>query len=102
LRFAPVGEILHHSGGSVRRLSYKADLMLSSAMVRLHLKHGGLPAAFAAWFIILVFNLSRAVFWTGRSITTKSQEVRDRRDHFFALVGHQHQIWPGRRTSVTR
>ena len=76
LRFAPVGEITHHSGGSTRKLSYKRDLMLSNALVRLHLKHGGLFSGLAAWLIILAFHLSRALFWTAAAVFSGASDAR--------------------------
>jgi GT2 family glycosyltransferase len=98
LRFAPVGEITHHGGGSVVRLSYERDLMLGSAMVRLHLKHGGLAAGIAAWTIILGFNASRALYWAVASALVGTLKARERRNHFVALVRHNDRVWPSGRT----
>ena len=98
LRFAPVGEITHHGGGSVRRLNYQRDLMLSSATVKLHLKHGGLGSAVGAWIIIFGFNFSRAVFWTLKSLAWHDANTRGRRNHFLSLIQNHHRIWPSRRT----
>jgi GT2 family glycosyltransferase len=94
LRFAPVGEITHHGGGSVRKLNYKRDLMLTSATIRLHLKHGGLLSAIYAWSITSIFNLSRAAYWFGRSIFSRERSVRERRDHFAELVINYRCTWP--------
>jgi GT2 family glycosyltransferase len=99
IRFAPVGEITHHGGGSSRSLSFERDLMLSSAMVRLHLKHSGKLAAWGAWGIVLGFNLSRAVVWTVASLVSKSTRSCGRRDHFLSLVRHHREVWPSVRTS---
>ncbi|RMH53340.1 MAG: glycosyltransferase family 2 protein, partial [Alphaproteobacteria bacterium] len=38
---APVGEITHFGGGSVKKLNHKRDVMLTAGTVRLHRKHGG-------------------------------------------------------------
>ena len=98
LRFAPVGEITHHGGGSVNKLNYRRDLMLSSATVKLHLKHGGVMHGLAAWSIVFVFNLSRAVYWTILSWITRSKMARKRSQHFLSLVRDGRQIWPTDKT----
>lgn len=99
VRFAPVGEIIHHGGGSVRKLNFKRDLMLSSATVKLHLKHRGLASAIGAWIIVFGFNFSRAVFWSLKGLTRNDTKTRGRRDHFLSLVQNHHRIWPRRRTA---
>ena len=58
LRFAPVGEITHYGGGSVRKLNYRRDLMLASATVKLHRKHFGIVSAALVWCILLVFHIT--------------------------------------------
>jgi len=98
LRFAPVGEITHHGGGSVRKLNYKRDLMLSSATVKLHLKHNGKMSGRASWLIVVGFNLSRAVYWTLASGLLRTENTRRKRDHFVCLVRNFHRIWPGEGT----
>jgi GT2 family glycosyltransferase len=100
LRFAPVGEIIHHGGGTVRRLSHQRDLMLSSAMVKLHLKHGGMTSAVIVWLIVNGFNFSRAVFWTLCSVAARRPSVRERRQHFISLVRDGFKIWPSDKTWV--
>ena len=98
LFFAPVGHITHHGGGSVKKLNYKRDLMLSSAMIKLHLKHGGKLSGMAAWFIILSFTLTRATFWTVNSFFFPGKNSRERRNHFLSLIRNHHLIWPAERT----
>ena len=98
LRFAPVGEITHHGGGSVRKLNHKRDIMLSSATVKLHLKHKGIASGMAAWTILLVFNVSRALFWTAASAVISAELARRRRKHFVSLVRDFHRVWPTGRT----
>jgi len=93
LRFAPVGEITHFGGGSVRRLNHVRDLMLSNATVRLHRKHGGVMAAGLAWLILFGFNLSRAVFWSFRSALSRARPTRERRDHFLGVTGRFGEAW---------
>lgn len=94
LHFAPVGEIIHYDGGSANRLRSERDLMLSSASVKLHLKHSGLAGGIAAWILVVAFNVSRAGFWTVRAAIDSRQSSRDRRDHFIAIVRSIGRIWP--------
>lgn len=82
LMFAPVGEITHHGGGSVRRLNHKRDIMLTGAKVRLHRKHGGMAPAAICWLIGMAFNTSRAVFWSLRGAVAASESARSRARHF--------------------
>jgi GT2 family glycosyltransferase len=98
LRFAPVGQIIHHGGGSVRGLNYRRDIMLSSAMVKLHQKNAGLLNAVTVMIIVCSFNASRAVYWSLLSWVSKSEHVRQRRDHFVGLVRNMPRIWPKGRT----
>lgn len=94
LRFAPVGEITHYGGGSARSLNFTRDLMLSRAMVLLHLKHGGFFKGIAAWSIVASFNASRALYWTTRSYLSRNPRAGERRRHFQSLVRNQYRIWP--------
>jgi GT2 family glycosyltransferase len=98
LRFAPVGEIIHHGGGSVRRLSHRRDLMLSSAMIMLHLKHNGLAAGVVAWMIILIFTLTRIVYWSVISVIRRDQRSIERRRHFTEILKHFGSAWPSKTT----
>lgn len=92
VRFAPVGTITHFGGGSSKSLNSKRDLMLSEATVRLHRKHGGWLAAAAAWLILLVFNTSRFLYWSLKSL---GQGKRlDRSGHFRGVVSRFHTAWP--------
>ncbi|MCA3572326.1 MAG: glycosyltransferase family 2 protein [Aestuariivirga sp.] len=92
VRFAPVGTITHFGGGSSKSLNSKRDLMLSEATVRLHRKHGGLISAAAAWLILLAFNASRYVYWTGKSL--RERRSLDRRGHFQGVVAGFRAAWP--------
>lgn len=98
IRFAPVGHITHHGGGSVKKLNFKRDLMLSSATVKLHLKHGGLLHAITAWTILFIFNLTRAVYWLLKSIVNSSETTKERRIHFFMLIKNYYRVWPSDKT----
>jgi GT2 family glycosyltransferase len=98
LWLAPVGKIIHHAGGSARRLNYQRDLMLSSAMVKLHLKHSGKLSALIVLAVVSSFNASRAIFWILASLVYRNKLSRDRRDHFVALSRNWLRIWPKKKT----
>jgi GT2 family glycosyltransferase len=92
--FAPVGDITHFGGGSSGALNHHRDLMLTSGTVRLHRKHGGLTAAVTAWFILWLFNASRAVFWSVRQALNHSSLAQKRAAHFRAVVASFTSSWP--------
>ncbi len=94
LVFAPVGEITHFGGGSVRRLNHKRDTMLTEATVRLHRKHGGLIAGVTCWLVLASFNLSRAVVWT--LLRAVRPAAADRARHFRRVVADLAHTWPRR------
>lgn len=94
LMFAPVGEITHHGGGSVKSLNDKRDVMLSEAIIRLHRKHSGLVGALAAFVIILSFNGSRAIAWSLASLVASSLRARERAQHFRAVFRQSLDTWP--------
>lgn len=85
LMFAPVGEIVHYGSASARKLNHKRDLMLTDATIRLHRKHGGALAGAGAWAILFSFNLSRAVFWSLRSLVQRDRAA-PRARHFRDVV----------------
>lgn len=92
LKFAPVGEIIHHGGGSVKKLNYRRDVMLTDATIRLHKKNGGLLRARLAFLILFLFNGSRALFWMLVSLVKPSGH--DRAEHFRRVFGSSMTIWP--------
>jgi GT2 family glycosyltransferase len=92
LKFAPVGEIIHHGGGSVKKLNYRRDIMLSEATVRLHRKNGGPIAALLAFIVLGAFNYSRAIVWSLLSIVQPS--CNDRARHFRGVSRHMLDVWP--------
>jgi len=96
LTFAPVGSIIHHGGGSVKKLSYKRDVMLTAATVRLHRKHGGVLSEVAAYAILMGFNLSRAVMYT--LLAWRYPTCREMGEHFRKVVSSWRECWPIRRT----
>lgn len=93
--FAPVGEIVHFGGGSVRKLNHKRDVMLTEGTVRLHRKHGGFAAGLACYGLLFGFNLSRAMAW-GLAAPAGGQEARARAAHFARVVADYPKAWPGR------
>jgi GT2 family glycosyltransferase len=92
LRFAPVGEYIHHGGGSARKLRFKRDLMLSEAMIRLHAKHGGRTAALLTFLILTLFNATRAVFWT--LLSPLGRRFAERARHFRQVILRMPSTWP--------
>ncbi len=84
LKFAPVGEIIHHGGGSVKKLNFKRDVMLTEALVKLHRKNEGIFSAIIVFAVLFSFNLSRALYWTVRSLLSK--KFKGRAEHFQQVV----------------
>ncbi len=93
LSFAPVGEIVHFGGGSVRKLSHRRDVMLTEGTVRLHRKHGGLVGGLACWTLLAGFNLSRAVAWSVIGAVAGGA-VAARGSHFRKVLAASGQTWP--------
>lgn len=93
LVLAPVGEITHFGGGSVKRLNYKRNIMLSEGTVRLHRKHRGLLGGLACWLLLFGFNLSRAVIWSVLSLV-QPQKRTETAKNFWLVVRHFGQAWP--------
>jgi GT2 family glycosyltransferase len=61
LRFAPVGEIIHHGGASSAGLSEQRLIMLAQGLIRLHLKHFGVVSAAFAWCWLALGHLLRTI-----------------------------------------
>lgn len=93
LVFAPVGEIVHHGGGSARKLSYRRDVLLTGAKVRLHRKHGGWWSAALCWVIAAGFNFSRAAFWSLGALVRGGDGRRNRARHFRQVVRALPECW---------
>ncbi|MCK5851165.1 MAG: glycosyltransferase family 2 protein, partial [Kiritimatiellae bacterium] len=91
LVFSPVGQIIHDGGGSVKKLSYQRDVMLTAATVKLHRKHGGVAAAVTAYIILMLFNGSRALFWT--MVASFKKSYKERANHFFNVVRAYRACW---------
>ncbi|RFA29345.1 glycosyl transferase [Alkalilimnicola ehrlichii] len=96
LMFAPVGEIVHYGGGSVKKLNHRRDVMLTEATVRLHKKNGGLLAACGAFAILSLFNGSRALLWW--LLSWKGAGAAERAQHFRRVVLDIGATWPRRST----
>lgn len=92
LVFSPVGEIVHHGGGSSGTLRYQSDIMLTAATVRLHKKYGGKLNAIVAYLLLLLFNCSRAVIWSVVALFNKS--YKNRAVHFFNVIRSYRVCWP--------
>lgn len=93
VHFAPVGEIIHFGGGAARRLDHRRDVLLTEGTVRLHRKHGGLAAGLAAYGVLAVFNVSRALLWTGLSLAHRPG-AGARARHFARVVADYGRAWP--------
>ncbi len=93
LTFAPVGEITHFGGGSVKRLNARRDVMLTEATVRLHRKHGGVLQAAAVWTLLAAFNASRAILWGAASLGGGAH-ARERARHFRQVLTASCRAWP--------
>lgn len=91
--FAPVGEITHFGGGSVRALSYRRDLLLTEGTVRLHRKHGGLAAALACYGLLAAHNGTRALAWRLASLTRRAGAA-ERARHFARVCLGFGRAWP--------
>lgn len=92
LRFAPVGQIIHHGGGSVKKLNHRRDLMLTEATIRLHKNNNGYLSAAIAYVLLAVFNFSRAILWNFLAIF--SMKSRERAKHFRGVAGGTFSTWP--------
>jgi len=94
LVFAPVGDITHFGSGSSRQLSFRRDLMLSEGTIRLHRKHGGLPAGATVWLLLLGFNCSRSIYWSVRALRRGQSEAATRAEHFRQVARNFLRAWP--------
>ncbi|AGA91755.1 putative glycosyltransferase [Thioflavicoccus mobilis 8321] len=96
LLFSPVGDIIHHGGGSVKKLNYKRDVMLSNATIRLHKKHSGEIAAFLAYIALIIFNFSRMLAWSYLCLFRRKEKRTGciKANHFRRVVTHFHEAWP--------
>lgn len=93
--YAPVGEITHHGGGSVKRLNHRRDVMLSEATIRLQRKYNGWAGGVVAFILIFAFNFSRALFWSLLAPVLRSDRARGRAAHFRSVVAMTPATWPG-------
>ncbi|HSF65378.1 MAG TPA: glycosyltransferase family 2 protein [Paracoccaceae bacterium] len=91
--FAPVGDITHFGGGSVRHLNHRRDVMLTEGTVRLHRKHGGLAGGIACYALLAAFNASRALLWGAISLTRRPGSA-DRARHFARVCADFGRAWP--------
>lgn len=93
VRFAPVGEIIHHGSVSARKLNHRRDLLLSNGLVRLHRKHNGVVTAGFVWWILLLFNISRACYWAVYALIRGHSHALERRNHFINVVKNFTEVW---------
>lgn len=93
LVLAPVGEITHFGGGSVKKLNHKRNIMLSEGTIRFHRKHYGWIGGAACWLLLWLFNLSRAVIWTALGLIGSAAR-RETAQNFRRVVIHFGEAWP--------
>ncbi len=93
LMLAPVGDIIHFGGGSVRKMNHKRNIMLSAGTIRYHRKHNGWLGAAACWALLASFNLSRAVCWTGISLVGGAK-ARETGQNFQKVIANFGAAWP--------
>lgn len=93
LVFSPVGEIIHHGGGSVKKLNHKRDLLLSNAIIKLHKKHFGFLSAALVFFILLLFTLTRSIGWFLVFLIKNNKNAYERAMHFIKSLPLFHNIW---------
>jgi GT2 family glycosyltransferase len=97
VRFAPVGEIIHHGGASAARLDVRRDLLLAEAIVRLHRKHRGGIAAAAAWALLALRHALRAGAWAGAAaMPGRRAEAWDRAARHGRIFFRLGEAWTGR------
>jgi GT2 family glycosyltransferase len=93
LVFAPIPEITHFGGGTVRKLNHRRDVLMTQGTTRLHRKHGGLVAGLACFTILSAHNASRAVFWAALSLLRRPG-ASDRARHFARVTLDLPRAWP--------
>lgn len=96
LRFAPIGEIIHHGSVSARKLSYRRDLLLSNAIVRFTLKNYGSAACAAMFTILFMFNVSRCLVHGIAGLFAEGSLKRSK--HFLAVSVRFRYAWPSFRS----
>ncbi len=94
LMFSPIGTFTHYGSVSAKKLSHKRDILLAGSKVRLHRKKSIYSAA-VAWVIVALFNCSRAVFWSIRSLFDNGTYTKQRAKHFRAVVCDLSVVWRG-------
>lgn len=100
VRFAPVGVITHHGGGTVRSLNYRRNILLASGIVRLQLKHRSMASAVAVWLLLAGFALLRVPYWWSRSLVTSKVADKERYRYYFDAFRHFGEAWPTRRSEI--
>ncbi|GFE52488.1 glycosyl transferase [Roseobacter cerasinus] len=91
LMLAPVGEITHYGGGSVKKLNHKRDIMLFSALVHLNAKHRGPAAAKLTALVLWIYTVTRAGAWSLLGMVRSQAAPRGR--HYRAVLTHAREFW---------
>jgi len=93
VRFAPVGQIIHYGGASIKLIDQGRGILLTHALIAFHRKHGGPIAAFLAWALLLIFNVSRYIGWLLIWAFGRSDKAARRRDQFKEILINFPSIW---------
>jgi hypothetical protein len=91
--FSPVGEITHYGGGTCKSLNFRRDVLLTQATIHLHRKYGGPAKAVLVWFLLFLFNLSRALFWQIARFVSNEPKAKERARHFRQVSGRTASTW---------
>ncbi|MEM6902749.1 MAG: glycosyltransferase family 2 protein [Pseudomonadota bacterium] len=83
--YAPIGQITHHGGGSSGPLKYHRGVMLTEAIIRLHRQCLGLGSARIAWLLLLLINITRALYWAGPGRLIKPDIAAEKARYFRQL-----------------
>ncbi len=86
VRFAPLGEVIHHGGASAGMLHERKGLLLADGLVRVHAKHHGTASAACAWLLLLLGNALRAIVFGLRGMLPKQYESRRSAIRFAQIV----------------
>jgi GT2 family glycosyltransferase len=94
VRFAPIGEIIHYGGASADQLLERRGLLLGEGLTHLHLKHHGKFSAGAAWLLLWLFNLSRAVAYGVAQSLSGREAHRKRAGYYWTIWRRFGEAWP--------
>ena len=86
LMFAPVGEITHYGGGSVKKLNHKRDVMLLEALVKLNRKRAGPRAARVTSWVMWCYAATRTLAWGVLDLLHLHPDAKTRKRYYRAVL----------------